>query len=314
MKKLIFSLICCITALTMSAQSKVYYFRDISPESLVKIYKALGVKSHGRVAVKISSGEDGGNNYLKPALIKQLVKSVNGTIVECNTAYHGSRDTTEKHWATIKKHGFEDIAKVDIMDANGSMQIPVTDKKHIQYDIVGKDLANYDFMINLAHFKGHVMAGFGGVLKNQSIGIASSAGKAYIHTAGKTDKPSELFSNLPAQDDFLESMAAAAQGVANHFGKGNIIYIDVMNNLSVDCDCDSHPADPKLKDMGILASTDPVALDQACVDKVFHHKAVTGDDEKPLIERINRQHGTYILDYAAKIGLGSQKYRIIEIK
>jgi uncharacterized Fe-S center protein len=314
MKKLILSLICCIAALTMSAQSKVYYIRNISPESLVKIYKALGVKSHGRVAVKISSGEDGGNNYLKPALIKQLVKSVNGTIVECNTAYRGSRDTTEKHWTTIKKHGFENIAKVDIMDANGSMQIPVTDKKHIQYDIVGKDLANYDFMINLAHFKGHVMAGFGGVLKNQSIGIASSAGKAYIHTAGKTDKPSELFSNLPAQDDFLESMAAAAQGVANHFGKGNIIYIDVMNNLSVDCDCDSHPADPKLKDMGILASMDPVALDQACVDKVFHHKAVTGDDERPLIERINRQHGTYILDYAAKIGLGSQKYRIIEIK
>lgn len=314
MKKLILSLICCIAALTMSAQSKVYYIHDISPESLVKIYKALGVKSHGRVAVKISSGEDGGNNYLKPALIKQLVKSVNGTIVECNTAYRGSRDTTEKHWATIKKHGFENIAKVDIMDANGSMQIPVTDKKHIQYDIVGKDLANYDFMINLAHFKGHVMAGFGGVLKNQSIGIASSAGKAYIHTAGKTDKPSELFSNLPAQDDFLESMAAAAQGVANHFGKGNIIYIDVMNNLSVDCDCDSHPADPKLKDIGILASMDPVALDQACVDKVFHHKAVTGDDERPLIERINRQHGTYILDYAAKIGLGSQKYRIIEIK
>lgn len=314
MKKLIFSLMCCMAALTISAQSKVYYIRDISPESLVKIYRALGVKAHGRVAVKISSGEDGGNYYLKPAFIGKLVKDVNGTIIECNTAYPGSRNTTEKHWATIKKHGFENIAKVDIMDADGSMKIPVTDKKHIQYDIVGKDLANYDFMINLAHFKGHAMAGFGGVLKNQSIGVASSAGKAYIHTAGKTDQPSELWKNLPAQDDFLESMAAAAQGVSNHFGKKNIIYIDVMNNLSVDCDCDSHPATPKLKDMGILASTDPVALDQACVDKVFNHKATAGDDEKPLIERIKRQDGTHILDYAAKIGLGSQKYQIIEIK
>ena len=314
MKKLIFSLMCCMAALTISAQSKVYYIRDISPESLVKIYRALGVKAHGRVAVKISSGEDGGNYYLKPAFIRKLVKDVNGTIIECNTAYPGSRNTTEKHWATIKKHGFENIAKVDIMDADGSMKIPVTDKKHIQYDIVGKDLANYDFMINLAHFKGHAMAGFGGVLKNQSIGVASSAGKAYIHTAGKTDQPSELWKNLPAQDDFLESMAAAAQSVSNHFGKKNIIYIDVMNNLSVDCDCDSHPATPKLKDMGILASTDPVALDQACVDKVFNHKATAGDDEKPLIERIKRQDGTHILDYAAKIGLGSQKYQIIEIK
>lgn len=314
MKKLILSLTCCIAALTLSAQSKVYFIREISPESLVKIYNALGVKAHGRVAVKISSGEDGGHYYLKPALIGKLVKDVNGTIVECNTAYQGSRNTTEKHWATIKKHGFENIAKVDIMDANGSIQIPVTDKKYLKYDIVGKDLTNYDFMINLAHFKGHAMAGFGGVLKNQSIGIASSAGKAYIHTAGKTDKPSELFANLPAQDAFLESMAAAAQGVANHFGKNNIIYIDVMNNLSVDCDCDSHPATPKLKDMGILASTDPVALDQACVDKVFNHKTAEGDDERPLIERIKRQDGTHILDYAANIGLGSQKYEIIEIK
>ena len=193
------------------------------------------------------------------------------------------------------------------------MRISVRDKKHLKYDIVGDHLANYDFMINLAHFKGHAMGGFGGVLKNQSIGVASTAGKAYIHSAGKTNDASKLWQNLPKQDDFLESMAAAAQGVADYFGK-NIIYIDVMNNMSVDCDCDSHPADPKLRDMGILASTDPVALDQACLDLVFGHKGTPGDDEKPLIERINRQHGTYITDYAEKIGLGSKKYKLIMIK
>ena len=186
------------------------------------------------------------------------------------------------------------------------------DKTHMKYNIVGSHLANYDFMVNLAHFKGHAMGGFGGVLKNQSIGVASSAGKAYIHTAGATKSPAELWNKLPAQDHFLESMAAAAQAVADYFG-GNIIYINVMNNMSVDCDCDSHPADPQLKDMGILASLDPVALDQACLDKVFSHKGTQGDDEKPLIERINRQHGTYITEYAEKIGFGSRKYVIVDI-
>ncbi|MDD3124709.1 MAG: DUF362 domain-containing protein [Candidatus Kapabacteria bacterium] len=294
--------------------STVYFTQEITPESLVKIYKALGVEASGRVAVKISTGEDGGNNYLKPALIGKLVNDVNGTIVECNTAYAGSRYTTAAHLETIRKHGFNDIAKVDIMDADGDMQIPVKDKTHIKYDIVGAHLANYDFMINLAHFKGHAMGGFGGVLKNASIGVASATGKAYIHTAGKTQSPNELWSNLPAQDYFLESMASAAQGVHDHFGVGKIVYINVMNNMSVDCDCDSHPADPKLKDMGILASTDPVALDKACLDLVFNHKASDGDDEKPLVERINRQHGTHIVDYAEKIGLGSKTYKIIMVK
>lgn len=312
MKKLIMICSALMLLLTASAQPKVYMTREISPKSLVRIYKALGVPATGRVAIKISTGEQGGNNYLKPTLIRGLVDEVSGTLVECCTAYGGSRQDKAKHWQTVHNHGFDSIAAVDIMDEYGQMRIPVQDKKHIKYDIVGDHLAHYDFMINLAHFKGHAMGGFGGVLKNQSIGVASTAGKAYIHTAGKTQNADSLWQNIAQQDDFLESMAAAAQGVAHYFGQ-NIIYINVMNNMSVDCDCDAHPADPMLKDMGILASTDPVALDQACLDLVFNHKAAPGDDEKPLIERINRQHGTYITDYAEKIGLGSKKYELVMI-
>ena len=304
--------------LTAAAQPAVYFTREISPEALVKVYKALGVKAHGRVAVKISTGESGNNHYLKPTLIRNLVDEVNGTIVECCTAYGGSRQDVSKHWATIHEHGFDSIFAVDIMDEHGDIRIPVQDRKHLKYDIVGEHLPNYDFMINLAHFKGHAMGGFGGVLKNASIGVASTAGKAYIHTAGKTSDASKAWSreNLAAgdtQDLFLESMAAAAQGVHNYFGEGNIIYINVMNNMSVDCDCDGTPDAPQLKDMGILASTDPVALDKACLDLVFNHKASAGDDEKPLIARINRQHGTYIIDYAASIGLGSMEYRLVSL-
>lgn len=312
MKKFLLSALFIIAATTLQAQSKVYFTKEISPEALVRIYKALGKEATGRVAIKISTGEAGGHNYLKPTLIRSLVDEVNGTIVECNTAYPGRRNTTEAHWQTIHEHGFDSIAAVDIMDEYGDLRIPVRDKKHIKYNIVGSHLANYGFMVNLAHFKGHAMGGFGGVLKNQSIGVASSKGKAYIHTAGATKSPEELWNKLPAQDYFLESMAASAQSVADYFG-GNIIYINVMNNMSVDCDCDSHPADPQLRDMGILASLDPVALDQACLDKVFNHKGAPGDDEKPLIERINRQHGTYITEYAEKIGLGSRKYVIVDI-
>ena len=312
MKKFFLLATALVANVALWAQPKVYMTKEITPESLVRIYQALGVKAHGHVAIKISSGEMGGNNYLKPTLIRNLVDEVNGTLVECCTAYGGSRHDKGKHWETIHAHGFDSIAAFDLMDEYGQMRIPVKDKKHIKYDIVGDHLANYDFMINLAHFKGHAMGGFGGVLKNQSIGVASTAGKAYIHTAGKTTDAGELWQNVAKQDDFLESMAAAAQAVANYFGKA-IIYINVMNNMSVDCDCDSHPADPKLKDMGILASTDPVALDQACLDLVFNHKAGKDDDEKPLIERINRQHGTYITDYAEQIGLGSKKYKLINI-
>lgn len=312
MKKLIIFVVGLLSSLSICAQSKVYFTKEISPEALVRIYKALGREAKDRVAVKISTGEAGGHNYLKPELIRNLVNEVGGTIVECNTAYPGSRNTSAAHWKTIREHGFDKIAKVDIMDENGDMCIPVKDSTHIKYDIVGEHLANYDFMINLAHFKGHAMGGFGGVLKNLSIGVASSAGKSYIHTAGKVQSPNELWSNLPAQDYFLESMAAAAQAVADYFGD-NILYINVMNNLSVDCDCDSSPDEPKLKDMGIMASLDPVALDKACLDMVFNHKSTEGDDAKPLIERINRQHGTYIVDYAEKIGLGSKSYTIVNI-
>lgn len=295
------------------AQPKVYFTREISPESLVKIYNAVGVLAKGRVAVKISTGEPGGHNYLKPDLIAPLLKEVRGTIVECNTAYGGRRATSEEHWKVIHEHGFDSIAACDIMDEYDEIRIPMRDKKHMDYNIVGGHLANYDFMINLAHFKGHAMGGFGGVLKNQSIGVASANGKAYIHSAGKVQSPKEVWQNLPAQDYFLESMAGAAQAVADYFDN-RIIYINVMNNMSVDCDCSSHPAAPRLKDMGILASTDPVALDQACLDLVFNHEAKPGDDNKPLIERINRQHGTYITVYAEQIGLGSRKYELVELK
>ena len=289
----------------------VYFTSSITPEGLVKIYEALGIPATGRVAVKISTGESSKSNQLSPALIKNLVQTVKGTLGECNTAYGGSRATTEDHLKVIEERGYNKIATVDIMDSEGTIDIPVADSKWIKYDRVGSHLQNYDFMINLAHFKGHAMGGFGGVLKNQSIGVASSAGKLYIHSAGRSTTQ-WIDDN---QDGFLESMAAAAQAVHNYFkqeGK-NIIYINVMNNMSVDCDCDGNPASPKLKDIGILASTDPVALDQACLDLVFNHTDATGDDAKPLQERINRQHGTHITEYAQQIGLGTKKYNIVNI-
>lgn len=294
--------------------SVVYMTQDISPESLVRIYDALGKQATGRVAVKISTGESGGHNYLQPKLIAPLVDKVKGTIVECNTAYGGSRAGSEKHWQTIREHGFLDIAKVDIMDEEGDFTIPVQDTKWIKYDRVGTHLKNYDFMINLAHFKGHAMGGFGGVLKNQSIGVASSSGKAYIHSAGVTEDVRNMWSHTGNQDGFLESMAAAAQAVHNYFGNGErILYINVVNNLSVDCDCDSHPAAPEMNDIGILASTDPVALDQACVDLVFNYNSKKGDDAAALIQRINSRHGIHILERAAEIGFGSRKYTIVSI-
>ncbi len=293
-------------------QSVVYMTEEISPESLVKIYEALGRPAEGKVAVKISTGEPGGHNFLQPSLIKDLVQKVGGTIVECNTAYGGRRSNTEDHIRAAREHGFFDIADVDIMDSEGEFNIPVKDTTHIKYDIVGTHLKNYDFMINLAHFKGHAMAGFGGVIKNQSIGVASANGKAYIHTAGVTSKVDELWGHVDDQDGFLESMAAAAQGVADYFGD-NIIYINVMNNLSVDCDCDSHPDDPEMHDIGIFASLDPVALDQACLDQVYNMTPTDGNDNRPLIERIDSRNGRHTVDYAEKIGLGTKNYRLVSI-
>jgi uncharacterized Fe-S center protein len=311
-KKMSFCMMAIVMALMASAQSKVYYTSEITPESLVKIYKALGVEATGRVAVKISTGEAGNNHYLKPTFIRNLVDEGGGTIVECCTAYGGSRQDVSKHWQTIHEHGFDSIFAVDIMDEFGQMRIPVKDRTHIKYDIVGEHLANYDWMINLAHFKGHAMGGYGGVLKNASIGVASTAGKANIHTAGYTDDVNQLWSHVDDQDGFLESMAAAAQAVHNYMG-GRVIYINVMNNMSVDCDCDGTPDEPKLKDMGIMASLDPVALDWACVEMVFNHKGKPGDDNAPLIERINSRHGTHTIDWAEHIGLGTKNYVIVKL-
>ena len=312
MKRFSTLLFAALLVVMANAQSKVYYTSEITPESLVKIYKALGVAPTGRVAVKISSGESGNNHYLKPTFIRNLVEEVNGTIVECCTAYGGSRQEVSKHWQTIHEHGFDSIFAVDIMDEFGQMRIPVKDRSHIKYDIVGDHLANYDWMINLAHFKGHAMGGYGGVLKNASIGVASTAGKAYIHSAGYTDDASDAWNHIENQDGFLESMAAAAQAVHNYMG-GHVIYINVMNNMSVDCDCDGTPDEPKLKDMGIMASLDPVALDWACVQMVFSHKGKPGDDNAPLIERINSRHGTHTIDWAEHIGLGTKNYMIIKL-
>lgn len=312
-RKLFLAIAVVMAAMAVSAQSKVYLTRNITPEALVDIFKALGRPADGhRVAVKISTGEAGNPNYLKPTLIKALVNSVHGTIVECNTAYNGKRNSFEAHWQTVHDHGFDSIAPVDLMDEEGQMKIPVRDRRHIKYDIVGNHLPRYTYMINLAHFKGHAMGGFGGVLKNASIGVASADGKAYIHTAGKTDKTEDLWQNVAEQDHFLESMASAAQGVQDYFGD-NIVYINVMNNMSVDCDCDAHPSEALLSDYGILASTDPVALDKACVDIIFNMKPSEGNDNAPLIERINSRHGTHTIDHAAAIGLGSLEYVIIDL-
>ena len=300
--------------MSVVAQSKVYFTKDISPEGLVKVYKALGRKAKGRVAVKISTGEPGGKHFLQPSLIKDLVQKVDGTIVECNTAYNGPRFNTESHKKAARDHGFYDIADVDIMDETGDLKIPVQDTTRMKYNIVGANMANYDFMINLAHFKGHQMGGFGGVLKNASIGVASRSGKTYIHSAGRIEDVKKIWRYTNDQDGFIECMAAAAQAVHNYFDNGKkILYINVMNNLSIDCDCNGNPAAPQMKDVGILASLDPVALDKACLDIVFGHESKEGDTSEPLIKRINSLHGTWIVEYAEKIGLGSQTYKLIDI-
>lgn len=280
---LFFALLLGLGVTKVSAQADVYFTKEITAEQLVKLFQALGVtpKEGQRVAVKISTGESQNTNYLRPDFIKPLVQLVDGTLVECNTAYGGNRSTTASHRRAIEQRGYtvaNGFKTVDIMDEEGSMNIPVLDTKWLKYDMVGSHLANYDFMINLAHFKGHAMGGNG-------------------------------------QDAFLESMAAAAQAVHNYFkqeGK-NIVYIDVMNNLSVDCDCDGSPAAPQMKDVGMLASLDPVALDKACLDLVFNHQSTSGDNADPLIQRINRQHGTRTVEYAEQIGLGSQSYNLIDL-
>ncbi|MGN0162388.1 MAG: DUF362 domain-containing protein [Candidatus Ornithomonoglobus sp.] len=286
----------------------VYFTKDISSEGMVKIYEKLGVNLTGKVGVKMSTGEAGNTYYLHPDLIKQLVDKVNGTIIECNTAYGGSRATTAAHEQTIKDHGFDLLGGVDIMDRDGSMELPVAGGDHLTTNYVGKNLANYDSILVLSHFKGHQMGGFGGALKNISIGIGSQEGKVNIHTAG-AERGTNIFpaAMSTAQSDFIESMAEAAKSVID-YENGNMVYINVMNNLSVDCDCVGNPTKPTMADIGILASTDPVAIDKACVDLVY-----AAEDGADLVERMESRLGPHILEHAEKIGAGSTKYNLVSI-
>ena len=290
-------------------KAKVYFTKEITPESLVKIYNKLEKELNGNVAIKISTGEPGGHNYLKPELIKDLVNLLKGTIVECNTAYAGRRNTSEEHWKAIKEHGFLDIAKVDIMDEEGEIAIPVENGLHLKENYVGKNIENYDSMLVLSHFKGHQMGGFGGALKNMSIGIASSEGKAWIHTAGVTKDLKKLWSNVAPQDHFLESMAEADQSVIHYMNK-KIVYINVLNNLSIDCDCNSNPTKPCMNDIGITASIDPVAIDKASLDLVYNSE---DEGKKDLIKRIESLHGIRTVEHAEELGIGTTEYELINI-
>lgn len=291
-------------------KATVYFTKEITPQSLVRIYQALGKELKGRVGVKISTGEPGGHNYLHPELIGALVRQLNGTIIECCTAYGGRRQDPKLHWQTIRDHGFYDMAPCDIMDEFDEMDLPVESGFHLTRDIVGAHFADYDSVLVLSHFKGHAMGGFGGALKNISIGIASTRGKANIHTAGVTTEATELFNNLPQQDVFLESMADACKAVIRYKGAENMVYINVANRLSVDCDCDSDPAEPEMADLGIFASADPVALDQACYDAV---KQSSDPGKAALIERMDSLHGIHTVEAAAQHGLGSRAYTVVSL-
>ena len=292
-------------------KSKVYFIKDITPENIIKAYEVVGKKLEGKVAVKMHSGEHGNQNYLRPEFVKDMVQHVNGTVVECNTAYEGARNSTEKHRELIKEHEWEKYFPFDLMDAEGpDMELDVPNGKILKKNYVGKNLANYDSLLVLSHFKGHAMGGYGGALKQLSIGCASSAGKTLIHTAGVTDDQKVLFDNLPEQDHFLEAMADAAESVVNYF-KGNAVYINVMKNISVDCDCDGNASAPCMKDIGILASLDPVAIDQACLDLVYNSED-PGKDK--LIERIESRHGVHTIEAAADLGVGSREYELITLE
>lgn len=285
-------------------KSKVYFIKDVTPENVVRAYDALGVSLGGNVAVKLHSGEPGNQNFLRPDFMKSAVNHVNGTIVECNTAYDGGRDTTERHKQTMQLHGWIEIADVDIMDAEGQVELPVSGGKQLETNYVGKNLLDYDSMLVLSHFKGHPMGGYGGALKNISIGIASSYGKRYIH--GVRDIDNFWHSD---HDSFLECMADAAKSVVDHFG-GRMAFVNIMKNMSVDCDCCAVAADPKIGDIGILASLDPVAIDQACIDLVY---ASDDPGKSDLIERIESLNGIHTIEAAAEIGVGSREYELIEL-
>lgn len=286
-------------------KAHVYFTKEITPASLQMIYHALVTELRGKVAVKLSTGEPGGHNFLQPALIAPLVQELNGTIVECNTAYDGRRNTTEEHWKAIHEHGFPAIAPCDIMDEEGEMPLIVANGTHLSQNFVGAHLQNYDSMLVLSHFKGHLMGGFGGALKNISIGIASAHGKAHIHGVGV---PENLWT--ADHDSFLECMADAAKSVVEYVGRRNLAYINVANRLSVDCDCDAHPHEPEMADIGIFASLDPVAVDQACVDAVY---ASTDPGKAALIERMESRHGIHTVEVACALGVGTREYEIISL-
>lgn len=283
-------------------KSKVYFTNEISSEKLVKIYKKLGVELNGKVAVKVHSGEKGNQNYLKPLFYKDLIDYVNGTVVECNTAYDGARNTSDKHLKLLEEHEWTKYYNVDLLDKDGELELPVKEGKHLSINYVGKNIENYDSMLVLSHFKGHPMGGFGGSLKNISIGLASSHGKANIHGAGKSE---DLWT--ADHDSFLESMAEAAKTIVDY--EKNIVFINVMANMSVDCDCCAVAEDPCMKNIGILASTDPVALDQACVDLVYNSND-NGKDH--LIERIESRNGIHTIEEAEKLYVGTRNYELIK--
>lgn len=290
-------------------KSKVLFTKEISPSGLVKIYEALGKKLNGKVAVKLHSGEEGNQNYLRPEFVRELIHHVNGTVVECNTAYNGARNTTEKHQVLMEKHVWNKYFDVDIMDAEGDLELDIPNGKVIKKNYIGKNISNYDSMLVLSHFKGHPMGGYGGALKQLSIGVASSSGKTYIHTAGKTAKQEELWDNAAEQNLFLESMADAASSVVNYFN-GNIVYINVLCNMSVDCDCCAVAEDPCLKDIGILASLDPVAIDEASINLV---KNSNDPGKEHFMERVNSRNGIHTIEEAEKHGIGSREYELVNI-
>lgn len=291
-------------------KAKVYFTKDITTEKLVKIYETLEINLQGKVAVKLHSGEQGNQNYIKPEFVKAIVDKVKGTVVECNTAYDGARNTTEKHKKLMEEHGWNKFFDVDIMDSEGpDMELDIPNGKILDKNYVGKNLKNYNSMLVLSHFKGHPMGGYGGALKQLSIGVASSAGKAWIHSAGVTKSQEELWDKLPEQNKFLEAMADTAESVHNYF-KGQIAYINVMCNLSVDCDCCSIAEEPCMKDIGILASLDPIAIDQACIDLIYNSK---DSGRNHFVERVERQNGIHTIETAEELGFGTREYELINI-
>lgn len=293
------------------SKAKVYFTKEITPESLIKVYDALGRELKGKTCVKLSSGEPGGHYFLNPNLIKNLVTKLNATIVEGLTAYGGKRMQLKDGWQTMEDHGFKAIAPCDILDEEGEVKLPIEGGKHLQgYDIVGSHIKNYDSTLVLSHFKGHVAGGFGGALKNMSIGFASSGGKTWIHTAGVSKDPKEFFEKHGKQDDFLESMAEACYAIIHYFKPENMAFINVANNLSIDCDCDANPAPPELADIGIFGSLDPVAIDQACYDAVVNSP---DPGKKALCERMEKQHAIHIVEESVRLGLGTREYEIINL-